>query len=193
MSSSPAPQDAITDTTTGSGTETPEAEATLASSESLQTDMPMTMAASVVLDHLPRDAHTALSKAGLLEQGKSMTSLSISQPSFQSISSLTPFISPYLPSTHNQRKSVLLHFRPGPSTPPLPRDIQKFKMSSSLHFDAIIKFLRKRLQLKDHESVFCYVNQVFAPGLDEGVGNLWRCFRTGEELVVTYCLAQSFG
>lgn len=48
-----------------------EAEATLASSESLQTDMPMTMAASVVLDHLPRDAHTALSKAGLLEQGKS--------------------------------------------------------------------------------------------------------------------------
>ena len=66
-------------------------------------------------------------------------------------------------------------------------------MSSSLHFDAIIKFLRKRLALKDHESVFCYVNQVFAPGLDEGVGNLWRCFRTGEELVVTYCLAQSFG
>jgi ubiquitin-like protein ATG12 len=28
--------------------------------------------------------------------------------------------------------------------------------------------------LKDHESVFCYVNSVFAPGLDEGVGNLWR-------------------
>jgi len=22
--------------------------------------------------------------------------------------------------------------------------------------------------------VFCYVNSVFAPGLDEGVGNLWR-------------------
>ncbi|KEQ73199.1 ubiquitin-like protein, partial [Aureobasidium namibiae CBS 147.97] len=121
-------------------------------------DMPMTMAASVVLDHLPRDAHTALAKAGLLEQDK-----------------------------------ILLHFRPGPSTPPLPRNIQKYKMSSSLHFDAIIKFLRKKLQLQNHESVFCYVNQVFAPGLDEGVGNLWRCFRTGEELVVTYCLAQSFG
>ncbi|KAI4739754.1 ubiquitin-like protein [Aureobasidium sp. EXF-12298] len=135
-----------------------EAEATLASSESLQTDMPMTMAASVVLDHLPRDAHTALSKAGLLEQDK-----------------------------------ILLHFRPGPSTPNLPRNIQKYKMSSSLHFDAVIKFLRKKLALQNHESVFCYVNQVFAPGLDEGVGNLWRCFRTGEELVVFYCLAQSFG
>lgn len=90
-------------------------------------------------------------------------------------------------------QTVLLHFRPGPSTPNLPRGIQKYKMSSSLHFDAVIKFLRKKLALQNHESVFCYVNQVFAPGLDEGVGNLWRCFRTGEELVVFYCLAQSFG
>lgn len=24
------------------------------------------------------------------------------------------------------------------------------------------------------ESVFCYVNSVFAPSGDEGVGNLWR-------------------
>lgn len=48
-----------------------ETEATLTSNESLQTDMPMTMAASVVLDHLPRDAHDALSKAGMLEQEKS--------------------------------------------------------------------------------------------------------------------------
>ena len=24
------------------------------------------------------------------------------------------------------------------------------------------------------QGLFCYVNSVFAPGLDEGVGNLWR-------------------
>jgi hypothetical protein len=30
------------------------------------------------------------------------------------------------------------------------------------------------LGLAEHEGVFCYVNSVFAPGLDEGVGNLWR-------------------
>ena len=24
------------------------------------------------------------------------------------------------------------------------------------------------------QSVFCYVNNIFAPGLDEGVGGLWR-------------------
>lgn len=38
----------------------------------------------------------------------------------------------------------------------------------------MVKFIRKKLGLKDHEGVFCYVNSVFAPGLDEGVGNLWR-------------------
>lgn len=26
----------------------------------------------------------------------------------------------------------------------------------------------------DGGSVFCYVNNVFAPGLDEGVGGLWK-------------------
>lgn len=31
-----------------------------------------------------------------------------------------------------------------------------------------------RKQVKDHESVCCYINSVFAPGLDEGIGNLWR-------------------
>ena len=38
-------------------------------------------------------------------------------------------------------------------------------------------FLRKKLGA-ENGAVFCYVNSVFAPGLDEGVGNLWRasCF-----------------
>lgn len=33
-------------------------------------DLPLTMAASVVLDHLPKDAHKALETAGELEQAK---------------------------------------------------------------------------------------------------------------------------
>lgn len=37
-----------------------------------------------------------------------------------------------------------------------------------------MQWLRRKLTLKDHESLFCYVNSVFAPGLDEGVGNMWR-------------------
>lgn len=38
----------------------------------------------------------------------------------------------------------------------------------------MIKFLRKKLDCKETDSVFCYVNSVFAPSLDEGVGGLWR-------------------
>lgn len=49
-----------------------------------------------------------------------------------------------------------------------------FNCSASHRFEFVVRFLRKRLQVKDSESVFCYVNSVFAPGLDEGVGNLWR-------------------
>lgn len=37
-----------------------------------------------------------------------------------------------------------------------------------------MRFLRRKLGLAEGEAVFCYVNAVFAPGLDEGVGNLWR-------------------
>jgi ubiquitin-like protein ATG12 len=84
MSSSPSLPD--TSTNADASTET-EAEATLASSESLQTDMPLTMAASVVLDHLPRDAHTALSKAGLLEQDKSKTTFPHHILSYHTLSS----------------------------------------------------------------------------------------------------------
>lgn len=41
--------------------------------------------------------------------------------------------------------------------------------------------------------MFCYVGSVFSPGLDEGVGNLWSCFRQGEELVVGYAISPAFG
>lgn len=37
-----------------------------------------------------------------------------------------------------------------------------------------MRFLRKKLGVREAESVFCYVGNVFSPGLDEGVGDLWR-------------------
>ncbi|KAK8195879.1 Ubiquitin-like protein [Zalaria obscura] len=119
-------------------------------------DMPLTMAASVVLDHLPKDAHQALENAGELPQAK-----------------------------------ITVRFNALPATPALRQP--RFKISSTQRFEAVVRFLRRKLALKDHESVFCYVNSVFAPGLDEGVGNLWRCFKTGDELVVAYSVTQAFG
>lgn len=67
---------------------------------------------------------------------------------------------------------VTIRLSPLPNTPQLRQP--RFKCSSNQRFEYIVRFLRKKLMVKDHESVFCYVNSVFAPGLDEGVGNLWR-------------------
>ena len=41
----------------------------------------------------------------------------------------------------------------------------------------MVGFLGRKLTKsagKEAGGVFCYVNSVFAPGLDEGVGGLWR-------------------
>lgn len=53
-----------------------------------------------------------------------------------------------------------------------------FKLSTNQRFETIVRFLRKRLGVKEHESVFCYVGSVFSPALDEGVGNLWTVGRS---------------
>ncbi|KXT04412.1 hypothetical protein AC578_3642 [Pseudocercospora eumusae] len=99
--------------------------------ETTAADMPMTMSASIILDHLPKDASKALTTAGQLEQDKITV-----------------------------RLSAL------PNTPALKQP--RFKCSSHQRFEYIVRFLRKKLGLRDHEGVFCYVNSVFAPGLDEG-------------------------
>ncbi|KAJ5495941.1 Ubiquitin-like protein ATG12 [Penicillium diatomitis] len=67
---------------------------------------------------------------------------------------------------------VTVRFQPLPSAPILKNRV--FKISASQKFETVVRFLRKKLDCKDTDSVFCYVNSVFAPGLDEGVGGLWR-------------------
>lgn len=67
---------------------------------------------------------------------------------------------------------MTVRFQPLPSAPILKNRV--FKISASQKFETVVKFLRKKLDCKDTDSVFCYVNSVFAPGLDEGVGGLWR-------------------
>lgn len=69
-------------------------------------------------------------------------------------------------------RTVTVRFQPLPSAPILKNRV--FKISASQKFETVVKFLRKKLDCKDTDSVFCYVNSVFAPGLDEGVGGLWR-------------------
>ena len=66
---------------------------------------------------------------------------------------------------------VTIRLHPIGSAPKLNQRV--FKLSSNQRFETIVRFLRKKLGVKDHESVFCYIGNVFSPSLDEGVGNLW--------------------
>ncbi|BDD56682.1 Ubiquitin-like protein [Monascus purpureus] len=86
---------------------------------------------------------------------------------------------------------VTVRFHPLPSAPILKNRV--FKISASQKFETVVKFLRKKLNCKDTDSVFCYVNSVFAPGLDEGVGGLWRCFKSDDQLIVAYSMTPAFG
>ncbi|KAH7093009.1 ubiquitin-like protein ATG12 [Paraphoma chrysanthemicola] len=120
------------------------------------TEAPLTMAASVVLTNLPRDASRALETAGNLTVQK-----------------------------------ITVRLQPIGSAPHLNQRV--FKLSTNQRFETIVKFLRKKLGVKEHESVFCYVGSVFSPALDEGVGNLWTCFKQNDELVVGYAMSPAFG
>lgn len=86
---------------------------------------------------------------------------------------------------------VNIRFKPLPSAPIL--KTQVFKINASQKFEAVVRFLKKKLDCKPTDSVFCYVNSVFAPALDENVGGLWRCFKTDDQLIVCYSLTPAFG
>jgi hypothetical protein len=74
-------------------------------------------------------------------------------------------------ATQTYSYAVTVRLQPIGSAPHLNQRV--FKLSTNQRFETIVRFLRKRLGVKDHESVFCYVGSVFSPALDEGVGNLW--------------------
>jgi ubiquitin-like protein ATG12 len=120
-----------------------------------KTEAPLTMAASVVLTNLPRDASKALETAGNLGIEKSKHQTCLYEVLLQ----------------HVNLATVTVRLQPIGSAPHLNQRV--FKLSTNQRFETIVRFLRKRLGAKEHESVFCYVGSVFSPALDEGVGNLW--------------------
>lgn len=67
---------------------------------------------------------------------------------------------------------VTVRFQPIQSAPSVQPRV--FKISASSRFSVVLSFLRKKLALKDSDGLFLYLHNCFAPGLDEGVGNLFR-------------------
>jgi ubiquitin-like protein ATG12 len=66
---------------------------------------------------------------------------------------------------------VKINFKGIGSAPQLSRKV--FQVSASNRFETVVGFLRRKLGVKPEDSVICYINQVFAPGLDETVGGLF--------------------
>ncbi|KAK5045213.1 Ubiquitin-like protein [Exophiala bonariae] len=86
---------------------------------------------------------------------------------------------------------VSVRFQPIGSAPMLKQKV--FKINASSRFSVVLNFLRKKVGVREGDGLFLYVNSVFAPGLDEGVGNLFRCFKVDDQLIVSYSTTPAFG
>ncbi|KAK3984599.1 ubiquitin-like autophagy protein Apg12-domain-containing protein [Cladorrhinum sp. PSN332] len=90
------------------------------------------------------------------------------------------------------QEKVIVRFRPVGAAPAIPQLV--VKVASAHKFDSVVAHLRKKLKVKETDSVFLYVNSTFAPALDEVVGNLWRCFKDSQDhLNVSYSITPAFG
>jgi ubiquitin-like protein ATG12 len=70
------------------------------------------------------------------------------------------------------KEKVVVLFKPVGSAPALKRT--QYSIGSAQKFDSVVSSLRRLLKVKETESLFLYVNNSFAPSLDEIVGNLHR-------------------
>ncbi|KAM3450268.1 hypothetical protein MY3296_006271 [Beauveria thailandica] len=129
--------------------------------EEADTDIPLTMAASVVLADLPSSAAMALERTAAATGP---------QPAAK----------------------VVVRFKPVGAAPRLAQDV--CKISAARRFEEVVRYLRRKLRCSETDSVFLYVNSAFAPSLDEVVGNLHQCFKSGQDqLVVAYSMTPAFG
>ena len=92
-------------------------------------------------------------------------------------------VSPPLPV-----EKVRIKFIPIGSIPPVKPSV--CKISSAQSFSAVIAFLRGKLAVTH---IFCYINNSFAPSPQQNIGDLWRQFKVGEDLIVSYCGTVAFG
>lgn len=76
---------------------------------------------------------------------------------------------------------VTIRFKAVGSAPILSKPV--CKITSTNRFEGVVAYLRKVLKCGPTDSVFLYVNQSFAPALDEIVGNLHRVSRALKNMV----------
>lgn len=69
----------------------------------------------------------------------------------------------------------------------------KWAVRASSTVSEISKFIVKYLKLDNSQSLFIYINQSFAPALDQTIENLFECYESDKKLVLYYATSQAWG
>jgi Ubiquitin-like autophagy protein Apg12 len=107
-----------------------------------------------------------LRKASLIKKTSDITAIFISPTSFEHFESIPSPCELFL-----TKYAVTIHFQPLLNAPALKQT--RFKITSTQPFGAVVSFLRKKLKVREGESLWCYIDN-FAPAPDEGVGGLYN-------------------
>ncbi|KAK6465218.1 putative autophagy protein Apg12 [Scheffersomyces coipomensis] len=83
---------------------------------------------------------------------------------------------------------ITVRFQPIGSTRILSTRV--FKIGRNRNISTLILFIRKQIEV---QSVFLYIQSSFQPNPDENLGTLYDLYKTGEELIISYCDTVAFG
>jgi len=95
-------------------------------------------------------------------------------------------------------EKILIHFV-CQGAPPPPKKKNKVYIGASALFSSLHKYLRDSLSFdpskgpSHQQPLFLYIDSSFAPGPDDRIVDLYRCFGMRGELIVNYCLQHSYG
>lgn len=91
--------------------------------------------------------------------------------------------------TLNRSGQVIVNLKPVASAPILKKT--KFKVSGEETFSILVQFVRT--QTKVQGSLFLYVNSSFCPPGDAVIGDLFKCFKVSDELIINYAVSEAWG
>lgn len=69
----------------------------------------------------------------------------------------------------------------------------KWAVSPTTTVSGCVGFIRKYMNLDPNLSIFIYVNQSFAPAVDQTIQNLLDCYETDKKLILYYATTPAWG
>ncbi len=97
-----------------------------------------------------------------------------------------------LQENEERKRSVKIFLRPvGGNTQKLSQ--QKFLLDDKKCLFHVRAFLLKQLRLGNNDMLFMYCGNGFAPAPDHSIAELYRDFRTGNELYISYGVLEAWG